>query len=124
MTAYGVLLGIARLVRDYRELDSTRTSKIRRPNAVVARARPDRWASDGFIELVARSSNGCGSAAYSEITVDAGEYAFAARVPDHPAAKRLKGTLDAIWAQKREASMDTVVMDIDDDEPGPVDWPR
>ena len=52
MSIYAVLLGCARLIRDFREIGSS--SKFRKPNAVV-QVRVEHGANDGLLSIAVRA---------------------------------------------------------------------
>ena len=84
-----LLLGIARVVRDYREVGGpAQALKFRKPNSFFE-IHPECGPNLGFVLWVARSHNGCGIRKGSEITVDVGDYVFATRAPSNPSAKNV-----------------------------------
>ena len=100
MVVYAVLLGAARFIRDFREVEGNqeKSSKFRKPNAAW-RVRPGRGPNDGFLSLEVCTHNGCGIRDSSEITVDMGADFVECRSPDLPAAKKFKGALEHFWSQ-------------------------
>ena len=99
-SVYAVLLGAARLIRDFRDMSpDAKASKLRKPNAMI-RVKPEKGANDGFLTVVVCTHNGCGVGAGSGVTLDYGDQYVSALVPDAPAAKRFKGALETFWAKQ------------------------
>ena len=88
---YAVLVGAMRLLTDYRNVRKF-------PNCEL-RARPACGPNDGFLELIARTHNGCGIGALSDLTPDLGEDYVKGAVPGTTPAKKIKGALDN-WIEK------------------------
>ncbi len=93
-SVYAILVGVSRLVADFRGLR-------KHPN-VAFQAHPDAGANDGFLKLVVRTHNGCGIAAGSLVTADFGESFTIAGAGASVAAKRFKGVLDDVFKRQVE----------------------
>ena len=94
MSVCAVLVGLARLLRDYRG--------VRKHPNVLVRVHPEVGPNDGFVKIMVRTHNGCGIAAGSEIVADFGEGYVPSTVPVTPAAKRFRGALDLFFEKKVE----------------------
>ena len=95
-SVYAILVGVSRLVADFRGLRKN-------PN-VAFQADPSQGANDGFLKLTVRTHNGCGIAAGSLITADFGEGYTISGAGASPAAKRFKGVLDDVFRRQIEKS--------------------
>ena len=92
MDVHCVLVGLARMIKDYRGLR-------KRPN-VAFRARPERGANDGFLEVVVSTPNAVGIGANSEIVANFGEHYVPSSEVYNPSAKKFKGALDLLLESK------------------------
>ena len=91
MSVHCVLVGLGRLMRDYRG--------VRKHPNVVFRVHAEKGPNDGFVEVVVRTHNACGIASGSELVADFGEHYVPPSVPQTENAKRFKGALD-VWLSK------------------------
>ena len=96
MDVHCVLVGLARMIKDYRGLR-------KRPN-VAFRARPERGANDGFLEVVVSTPNAVGIGANSEIVANFGEHYVPSSEVYNPSAKKFKGALDLLLEKQAEKS--------------------
>ena len=92
MSVHAVLVGVARLVTDYRGF--------RKNSNCSFRISPEAGANDDFISLVVQTHNGCGVAAGSEIMADLGEGFVPGVVAEKPPSKKFKGALDALFEKQ------------------------
>ena len=97
-SVYAVLVGVSRLVADYRG--------VRKHPNVKFTVHPEAGANDGFLKVVVHTHNGCGIAAGSTVAADLGEaFSVSGGAQASPAAKRFKGVLDDVFKRQIEKGL-------------------
>ena len=117
MEIFAVLLGVARYLRDPRDVGRTYS------NCIVA-ANPHAGPNDGFLVLKAKSHNGCGATEGTELVCDF-EDAYLEGLPMVPTPKKVRGALDILIERQRKDSSEPSasakkaiqVVEDDDEEP-------
>ena len=102
---YAVLVGVARLLCDFRGIRKY-------PNCTF-RASAEAGPNDRFLKLMVQTHNGCGVAAGSEVVADFGEKYVPAGATDASPAKKFKGSLDLLLDKQKamhSADLDLVAL--------------
>ena len=102
---FAIPTGIGRLLCDYRS--------VRKFANVAIMAFPSEGAQDGFLQIRARTHNGCGIAAGATLCCDFGERYVAASAGDIQPAKRFRGALEAFFYEQAKVNAAAACSDID-----------
>ena len=118
MDIFAVLLGVARYLRDPRDVGRTYS------NCIVA-ANPHAGPNDGFLVLKAKSHNGCGATEGTELVCDF-EDAYLEGLQTLPTPKKVRGALDILIERQRKdssepsASAKKAIQMVEDDDEEPL----
>ena len=94
---YAIPTGVGRLLCDFRS--------VRKFANVAIMAFPSEGAQDGFLQIKARTHNGCGIAAGATLCCDFGERYVAASAGDIQPAKRFRGALEVFFPSRLRSTL-------------------